>query len=103
MNPAQALSRSIRDLLRAELPLRIGHCGEHEDHRPPARSGQYYVSVFPTEYSLGGQSEAQLVLDRLIGISLGITQRTGVVPSDRMIKEMQKDHGCIYSNALKVS
>ncbi len=95
MNPSQAMVRSVRDLLRSELPLRVGHCGEHEDHRPPARSGQYYVSVFASEFSFSGLSEAQFVLDRTIGVTLGITQRTGVVAPDRLQAEINKDHGVV--------
>lgn len=95
MNPSQALVRAVRDLIRSEAGVRASHCDEHEDHRPPARSGQYYISVFPTQYSLNGDSEAQHVLDRSVGVSLGISQRTGVVASDRMLAEMQKEHGVL--------
>jgi len=87
MTPSQAILEAVRDLLRTNIPLRNDFCDNQPSGKPPARSGQYYVSVFPLGVQYGGSADQHLGIDRKHGIGLGITQRTGVVPDDRLLRE----------------
>lgn len=86
MTPSQAILEAVRDVLRAK-PLRNDYCDNHPTGQPPARCGQYYVSVFPLGYVHGGSADQHLGIDRKHSIGVGITQRTGFVPDDRMLRE----------------
>ncbi len=83
---ADHLAVGIRDMLRLEYPLRNEECENRPDGRPPANSGQLYVAVFPLGLSQGPSPDQQLGVDEIHSIGIGITQRTGLVPDDRMFR-----------------
>lgn len=86
LTPIHALAHAVRDVLRQHVPLRNEQCDNQPDGRPPPNSGQYYVSVFPTGFGHGGSPDQHLGTDRSLAISIGVTQRTGFVPDDRMFR-----------------
>ncbi len=102
---ADGLAIGIRDMLRSEIPFRDEECGNRSDGQPPANSGQLFVSVFPGGLSPGPSSDQQLGMDEIHSIGIGITQRTGIIPDDRMFKDaLYVEKGCftIVQKILRV-
>lgn len=95
MTPQQALVKAVVDTIRAVSPIRQPYCAAQPNHQPPPASGQYYIAVFPRSWSAGPGVDGDLGLDRYLGVGIGITQRTGVVPEDRMYKAMNEEHGVL--------
>lgn len=85
-SPIQALCESVRDYLRSEVPLRDEYCDNQIDGRPISNSGQYYVSVFPVGYAIGPSNDQHLGIDRMLTVGVGITQRTGYCPDDKLFR-----------------
>ncbi len=101
LTPMHALAQAIRDSLRTQESLRNEYCETRLNGQPNPNSGQYFVSVFPMSFRPGRSNVEQHVgEDFTVSIGIGITQRTGYVPEDRMFRDgaflREKGRGCLW-------
>lgn len=103
MNPLFSLLETIRDELADALNLHIGgQIDTRVDERPPALCGDLFVGVFGNSLNDGRSPDPEMGLDQTFSIKLSITQRTGWVPDDKMLKHAALDptKGCLTVSQL---
>jgi hypothetical protein len=75
----ELLLQATRDRIRCQLKLADGQCDIQPDGHPPARMGEFYISL-----DEGGiQSADKGFLKEVFSIDVFITKRTGVYPKDQ--------------------
>lgn len=87
LTPVHALCRAIRNILRIYGGYPVTHCENRLNGQPNPSSGQYFISVFPGGFTHGGSPDQHIGTDRKMSVTIGITQRTGYFPEDRMFRD----------------
>ena len=85
MTPSQSICIAVRDLIRTKHGE--NYCHGRADGTPRPTSGEYFIAVFAAVRGHGGSADQHLGIDRTIGVGIGITKRTGLVPEDRMFSK----------------
>lgn len=86
MTPSEAIMEATRyELAKVFEPdntYRGAIVGIHGDEKPPARTGPFYIGIHSPTWSQSSETNAGI--DDRYGFSIGLSQRTGVVPLDKM-------------------
>lgn len=85
MTPSKALLESVLECVTRELELKPRVIGLQPDGRPIPLAGQHYIAIHNAGFVHGGSPDQHVGNDRKIGFGIGITQRTGFAPVDRML------------------
>ena len=98
MTPLQAIMESVVDELGPVLNLkRHASIDTRHDEKPNAHCGQIFVGVFPNSQVDGPAPDPEMGIDQVISLNIAVTQRTGFVPDDKMLREaaMHPKQGCL--------
>ena len=104
-NPLFALLETVRDELSDALSLHIGsQIDTRVDERPVAHAGDLFVSVHGNSMVDGLSPDPEMGIDQTFSVNISVTQRTGWVPDDKMLKHaaMNAKKGCLTISQLVV-
>lgn len=102
MNPLLALLETVRDELSDAIGLHVGsQIDTRVDDRPVAHSGDVFLGIYPASMT-DVSADPEMGLDQSYSINISVTQRTGWIPDDKMLKHaaMDAQKGCLTISLL---